>query len=836
MVRAVSSGLLEDWNGDYRLNAGMRMPQELLRSWLGYRLDPAKGGRIHAFLHEANGIAADTPAIIYDGRWYPNPLAFADGLHPIPMTTRLRGAVGHCHGDLHGLNILVDRRETTAPSYFLIDLALYQSEQFLFYDHAYFELTQLLRLRGDGSAQHWTSVVSQLSDKPQASTRAGLRTDDIGLIELIETLRHGQRAWIERNEADRLSFMENQAILARVAVGLSFAHKQIPLAWRQRAYFYAASNLKDYVKLNQIEWPKSGPEFRIGTSAESVEISSPTPQGEPVGAPHSSSHSYGAGASPGSSRLQPHRILRTAVLCAVAVAFLLVAITIGREYLPSHSDPPTASAPVETKAEGSALPEPDDSGAISLAVLPFSNRNPDLDDGFVDGLSIDIASVFARTGSFKMPGMSSTFQFKGRLDDVRAIGEALNVDYLLEGTVLRDGDDLRIAVSLIRAADGLMIWSQTFREPIENVFVVQEKVAEAIGEKLSTPINIDADVLKAERTDNPQAYELFVRGLALLELRGLPLRDAMAVLERAVQINPDFAAAWGALSLVYNVIPTFIREIDGRPVSAVIFYRKAKEAALTGRRIDPDLPLVRHALGSMYLRERQWAASEDALKAALANAPYAHRVMLTYSALFYSVGKVADAQAIIERAREIDPLNELYNLWTAFFRWQGDQTEETIKPLENIFRRLPQFREISLRVIIDHRARTGELDKARELIESCTSCTAALRTKALAMLDAAKNEPAKQVFETYKDANIMGFQFLYAIGGAEVTLDAFRYYGVDANRRLLFFTVPWTLAPVLSEEERFSKIAEDMGLMNYWRSRGWPDHCTPAGNGGVTCS
>ena len=285
VVRAVSSGLLEDWNAEYRLNAGMRMPQELLHSWLGYRLDPDQGGRIHAFLAEECGIPADTPAVICDGHWYPNPLAFAAGVQPIPERARLRGALGHCHGDFHGLNLLVDSRQTTAPNYFLIDLALYQSEQFLFFDHAYFELTFLLNSRGGASAKDWNSLVSQFSDKPNLQTRTRLRTDDIGLIELIQTLRQGLKDWIDRNEADRLAFMESQAHLARVAVGLSFAHKRIPLETRQMAYFYAASSLKDYLKLNRIDWPKAGPEYRIGGAGDAADTDDPQPQAMPADAP-----------------------------------------------------------------------------------------------------------------------------------------------------------------------------------------------------------------------------------------------------------------------------------------------------------------------------------------------------------------------------------------------------------------------------------------------------------------------------------------------------------------------------------------------------------------------
>jgi TolB-like protein len=349
-------------------------------------------------------------------------------------------------------------------------------------------------------------------------------------------------------------------------------------------------------------------------------------------------------------------------IAAVAAIALVVALT-GLDIRLAHENAAPASQ-FETLG-----PVHMAEAAASLTVLPFKNLSAEEDDGFTDGLSIDIASVFERTGVFKMPSMTSTFRFKGRGENSRAIGQALNVDYLLEGTVLRAGDDLTIAASLVRAEDGFLIWSQTYRQTLGEVFEVQEAIAKAIGEALATPLKIDSDILKAERTDDPQAYELCVRGQALLEQRGLALQDAMAVLERAVEIKPDFAAAWGALSLVYNVIPSFVTEINGRPVNAVIFYRRAKEAALTAQRIDPDLPVVRHALGSLYLRERQWAGAQDALEAALRNDPYAHRVMLTYGALLYTVGKRNEARAFIDQAREIDPLNELYNLWAAFMRW-----------------------------------------------------------------------------------------------------------------------------------------------------------------------
>lgn len=835
VIRKVSRGLLEDWNADYRLGAGMRMPQELLQSWLGYRLDPAQGGRLHSFFGEECSIAPDTPSITFDGHWYPNPLAFAEGTVEIPDHLQMRAALGHCHCDFHGLNLLTGLREESDSDYYLIDLALYMSEQYLFYDHAYFEIASLLFSRGGASAKDWKAVVEQLGHYAHQDERPGLRTDDIGLIELVRTLRQGETDWIERYESDRLSFLENQALLARVAVGLNFANKRMPLDARQMAFYYAAAILKDYLALNRVDWPRYGPAFEITTTAtEPANDRTPPEVSSPIDpkASELDATSDAPATSLDTVASAPRRRLgmRIAVLSAVAAGLLAVAVFSQLDFLLPRDDASTAKAPIDSNLP----PDPDAQAATSLAVLPFTNLGGD--DSFVDGLTIDIASVFARTGMFKMPGMSSTFQFKGHLGDARAIGQALNVDYLLEGTVLRNYDNLRIVASLVRAEDGFLIWSQTFESTTSDVFKTQEQIAEAIGAELATPLDIDANILQAQRTDNPRAYELFVRGLALLEHRGLALQDAMAVLERAVAMNENFAAAWGALSLAYNLIPTFVKEIDGRPVNVVVYYRKAKEAALKAQRIDPDLPVVRHAIGYLYQRERQWAAAEDAFQAALRNDPYAHRVMLTYAALLYTVGKSSEARTLVEEAHEIDPLNELYNLWANYLRWQGDQTEENIKPIESIFRRSPQYREIALRIIIDHRARTGELDKARNFIETCGGCSDALRTKALAMLDAASVEAAEQLFATYKDANIMGYQFLYAVGGDDVTLNAFQYYAVEANRRLVFFTVPWTLASVLAQDKRFYEIADDAGLVDYWRHRGWPDDCEPATDDRLTCS
>ncbi|MEM8563825.1 MAG: hypothetical protein AAGF57_16425, partial [Pseudomonadota bacterium] len=267
MIRRISTGILEDWNPDYSLSDGLISPQVLLKDWLGHRIDTASGGRIRPFLSEICGLTAETASIMFNGHWFPNPLAFIDSEIEALDRLLLRSVAGRTHGDFHGLNVLVEVDRSEAPNYHLIDLAKYQSQQHLFYDHAYFELAMLINSRGASSVKSFEAVIAQLR-RFRHEEELDLEPDDYGLLELVRALRAGVQGWIERNEADRLASMESQTLLARVAAGLNFTHKRLSEQMRRAAFFYAAANLKDYLRLNRVSWPRTGLEFRMEPSEQ----------------------------------------------------------------------------------------------------------------------------------------------------------------------------------------------------------------------------------------------------------------------------------------------------------------------------------------------------------------------------------------------------------------------------------------------------------------------------------------------------------------------------------------------------------------------------------------
>ena len=232
----------------------------------------------------------------------------------------------------------------------------------------------------------------------------------------------------------------------------------------------------------------------------------------------------------------------------------------------------------------------------SIAVLPFVNMSGDPDNEyFSDGISEEILNVLAGTPELQVAARTSSFSFKGKAMEVPEIAGALKVRMVLEGSVRRQGDQVRITAQLIDAQDGFHVWSQTYDRKLEDIFAIQDEIARAIGEELKVKIAGSARAGQgAGETPNLASHDLYLRGMALWHTRGeQELWDAIAAFEEAAALDPKSAQAFAGLALAYSVIGGYSARV---PVAETVL--RARDAAEMALALDPLLPEAYAALGN----------------------------------------------------------------------------------------------------------------------------------------------------------------------------------------------------------------------------------------------
>ena len=225
------------------------------------------------------------------------------------------------------------------------------------------------------------------------------------------------------------------------------------------------------------------------------------------------------------------------------IAALLVAVGIGLSagwlFKPSGK---SASEDQTVAADAHLTP--------SLAVLPFVNMSGNEDNEyFSDGLTETLLHKLAQVSGLKVAARTSSFAFKGRNIDAREIADALNVAHVLEGSVQRAGDRVRITAQLIQAVDGYHLWSQVFDRELDDIFAVQDDIAVHVATALRGSLLQEALVVEDGSTENLEAYDFYLRGRAALYDRNADrLREAVRLMRRAIALDPEFALAWAGLS------------------------------------------------------------------------------------------------------------------------------------------------------------------------------------------------------------------------------------------------------------------------------------------------
>jgi len=253
---------------------------------------------------------------------------------------------------------------------------------------------------------------------------------------------------------------------------------------------------------------------------------------------------------------------------------------------------------------------------ISIAVLPFANLSGDANQEFFsDGMTEEITAALARVPNMRVVGRTSAFQFKGKNKDLRAIGQALSATHLIEGSVRREGDQLRITAQLIKADDGTNVWTESYNRQLTGVFAVQEEIAQAIAASLRVPLGLQSASLVPNQTKNLDSYQQYLRARTLIRTRGQgPMMDAATLLERVTARDPDYAPAWAIIALAYVLTPgDFLSDsgdVELLRRGAAVALPKAEAAARRAIQLDPNLATGYMALGRVEVARAHWSAAD----------------------------------------------------------------------------------------------------------------------------------------------------------------------------------------------------------------------------------
>lgn len=268
----------------------------------------------------------------------------------------------------------------------------------------------------------------------------------------------------------------------------------------------------------------------------------------------------------------------------------------------------TASTPVPAAVAGPEL------GRESIAVLPFADLSPQKDqEYFSDGMAEEILNALAQVKGLKVAGRTSSFQYKGRNEDLRAIGRELGVAHILEGSVRKQGERVRITAQLIQASDGSHLWSETFDGDLKDVFGLQESIARAITKQLELVLE-EGQQLVPVATGNPEAYSLYLQATQIFDQRNVDrMPEAAKMLEEATRLDPGYARAWSRLAAVYAILPTYLGT-DALAMRPKVEATAKKAIALDGHLAEPwaVLGIVTTQDSPDFLRARDYF--EQALK------------------------------------------------------------------------------------------------------------------------------------------------------------------------------------------------------------------------------
>ena len=339
------------------------------------------------------------------------------------------------------------------------------------------------------------------------------------------------------------------------------------------------------------------------------------------------------------------------------------------------------------------MPGPSPSGRESLngrpaiAVLPFTALGRAPDGAYIaDGLTDELIGALSRLEGLKVISRTSAFSLRDTSMDLPAIGEMLDVDHVLEGSVRHARKRVRVTVQLVRATDELTLWSETYERALEDVFDLEEELAEKIVESLQLRL-LGGRELISRATEDLSAYTVYLKGRYLWNRRTeRSIRQAIECFQQAIERDPEFALAHVGLADAYCVLP------DYSAYSPQAAFRQARDAARKARELDPFLAEAHASRANIrLLHEWDWAGAEADFRHAIQLNPGYAVAQHWYGHCLLYTGRVDEAIDWLEQALSLDPLSMIIHSTYALALYAGRRYDEAVAALQQAIELDPNF-------------------------------------------------------------------------------------------------------------------------------------------------
>jgi TolB-like protein/tetratricopeptide (TPR) repeat protein len=527
---------------------------------------------------------------------------------------------------------------------------------------------------------------------------------------------------------------------------------------------------------------------------------------------------------------------------AVIVLLLLAIGLFGYERLRGGPAPPALPAPPPVaQTPGEAAPavsaEPQ-----SIAVLAFADLSPDRDqEYFGDGIAEEILNALVRLPGLRVAGRTSSFHFKGRNEDLRTIGATLGVAHILEGSVRKQGERLRITAQLVRSEDGFHLWSETYDGTDADIFALQERIAREVTRELRVALGTGQEErLVNVGTGNPEAYELYLRATEVFNRRQAErYEEAIAAAQQALRLDPGYARAHSRLATLYYVWSSVAAPDRYDALTA-----EASRQVQLALDLDSRLAEPHAVLAAIQAGERRFIASGEAIQKALAVDSRDSTTLFWAALLNCYVGAIDLCERELDHVLMLDPLLPNALAWRArLFASAGD--------LATAERMIERAREAGLRwpglalsrIALergDRGAAQAHMEEIHRIFGAGLTPEAAAAFAAARAGDEQARDRSRAMIDDYLVAlptriNALVPLTLISMGDVQRGLEVFSDHPTTNEALFLgevmgtrFYRDAWA-SPI------FPAFLRQAGIAEYWDRFGAPGHCRKDADGDYRC-